>query len=173
MPNRKVIMKWQALVFSITTFAVTCIGSAAAQVPSRISLDSGALVRMYTANGVVRGRLVQPFRGTGDPFRYCRYPGPPCTEAQDSVAIRIMPSAALLHLDIQSGTHWRRGLLIGGAIGAALGAVGTALIASGCDRTSCISTNSAAALGGLSGAITIGALGTLWGSAFPRWKAAY
>ncbi|MBL0178962.1 MAG: hypothetical protein IPP98_07550 [Gemmatimonadetes bacterium] len=84
--------------------------------------------------------------------------------------MRTIPVSDLRRLDVSTGSHWRRGGLIGGVIGAAMGVVGTAFAVSMCDTADCASNrDTIVILGGISSGLTFGALGALWGSAFPRW----
>jgi|CXWL01.1.fsa_nt_gi hypothetical protein len=145
--------------------------TASAQQPALpTSVDSGKMVRMYTATTMIQGRLLAPFGRNDSALRYCRFPGRPCVGIEDSAAMRTIPVTALRRLDVSNGSHWRRGALIGGVIGAAMGVVGTAFVVSMCDTSDCAShRNTIVMLGGISSGLTFGALGALWGSAFPRW----
>ena len=85
--------------------------------------------------------------------------------------MRPLPVSDLLRRDVSTGSHWRRGALIGGVLGAAMGVLGTAFLVSMCDTADCASNrDTIVLLGGISSGLTIGALGALWGSAFPRWE---
>ena len=59
----------------------------------------------------------------------------------------------------------------GVCFGAAMGVLGTAFLVSMCDTADCASNrDTIVLLGGISSGLTFGALGALWGSAFPRWE---
>jgi len=164
---------WKGLTRTISAAALFAgVGTAAAQQPPLpASVDSGKMVRMYTATTMIEGRLLAPFVRNDSSLRYCRFPGRPCLGIEDTAAMRTMPVGALRRLDVSTGSHWRRGALIGGVLGAAIGGLGTALLVGLCDTAHCASHgDTMVILGGLSGGLTFGALGALWGSAFPRWE---
>ncbi|MBK7596329.1 MAG: hypothetical protein IPJ11_14080 [Gemmatimonadetes bacterium] len=144
--------------------------ASAQQPPLPASVDSGKMVRMYTATTMLEGRLLAPY-GMGDSaLHYCRFPGRPCLGIEDSAAMRTIPVSDLRRLDVSTGSHWRRGALIGGVLGAAMGVLGTAFLVSMCDTADCAANrDTIVILGGISCGLTFGALGALWGSAFPRW----
>lgn len=166
-------MQYRVRVFATVTFLVARVASVQGQAPVTGSpVDSGKAVRMHTATGIITGRLTARFHQTDDTLRYCRYPGPPCLGTEDSVAMRTIAAATLQRLEVSPGSHWRRGAVIGGVFGAIMGGVSTAFLISFCEGSECGSKRSrdlAVVLGGLSGGLTFGALGALWGSAFPRW----
>jgi hypothetical protein len=137
--------------------------------PVPVSLDSGTLIRVQVPGQEVIGRLVVAHRLPDTTFRFCRYPGPPCTDPGDSVAIRSLPLHAIHALDVQSGTQWKRGAAIGGFIGGVLGGLAAAYAVEMCEG-SCPSGSSATVIGVFGGGLMFGGFGALWGSAFPRWK---
>lgn len=147
--------------------------SMAAQQPSLpAAVDSGRMVRMYTATTMIEGRLLARFDRNDPSLRYCRFPGRPCLGIEDTAAMRTMPVTELRRLEIATGSHWRRGATIGGVVGGVLGALSTAFAISFCESAHCADNRaSIIVLGGMSGGLTFGALGALWGSAFPRWEA--
>ena len=155
--------------------AAVLLGSAptasAQQPPLPASVDSGKMVRMYTATTMIEGRLLAPYGKHDSALYYCRFPGRPCLGIEDSAAMRTIPVSDLRRLDVSTGSHWRRGALIGGVLGAAMGVLGTAFLVSMCDTADCASNrDTIVLLGGISSGLTFGALGALWGSAFPRWE---
>ncbi len=155
--------------------AAVLLGSAptaSAQQPALPApVDSGKMVRMYTATTMIEGRLLAPYGKHDSALYYCRFPGRPCLGIEDSAAMRTIPVSDLRRLDVSTGSHWRRGALIGGVLGAAMGVLGTAFLVSMCDTADCASNrDTIVLLGGISSGLTIGALGALWGSAFPRWE---
>src|SRR5690606_5309567 len=83
--------------------------------------DSGTLVRLHTADGIARGRLLVPFRSDAATIRFCAYPGPPCDANTPADRLREMRTDAIRSLEQSVGSHWREGAVIGGLIGAGLG----------------------------------------------------
>ena len=101
------------------------------------SLDSGTVVRFHLAtDATMRGRLLMPILPSTPTITYCRYPGVPC-RALDDPGVRTVDGAQLAQVDVADGSHWQRGALIGGAIGAALGAFAIALGNGICDTSDC------------------------------------
>jgi len=148
--------------------ALCTASSAAGQdtiVPVR--MDSGTLVRMTPHTGSpFEGRLVRAVPAAGSVLYTCRYPGPPCTDATDSAAIRQTQVGSLLRLEVQRGNHAGSGALIGGAIGAVLGVAAGSFGRGLCETQECLSGANAAPF-------TVGAVGALIGALFgwasPRW----
>ena len=83
--------------------------------------DSGTLVRLHTANGIARGRMLAPFRSDAATVRFCAYPGPPCDANTPADRLLEMRTDAIRSLELSVGTRWRKGAVIGGLIGAGLG----------------------------------------------------
>ncbi len=152
---------------------LAAVTPASAQTPRpSVPVDSGKLVRMHTASQIITGRLTARFGTSDDSLRYCRYPGPPCAGQEDSVAMRTIAAGQVQWLEVSNGTRWRKGATIGGLVGAALGGISTSFLISFCETSDCRSKsyrNRVVALGVLSGALTSGALGAIWGAGFPRW----
>ena len=165
-------MSYRPSVFMAHFALLGTVATASAQEPPLPAAgDSGRMVRMHTVSGMLQGRLTAPFHATDATLSYCRYPGTPCTGLEDSTAIRTISVAALTRLELSPGSHWRRGALIGGIFGAVAGGLSTAFLVSFCESRNCASNRSAIiVLGGMSGAVTFGAFGAIWGSAFSRWE---
>lgn len=132
-------------------------------------VDSGTLIRMYTPTGRITGRLTTRFEKSDATLSYCRYPGPPCVTIDDSAAVRTIPTTSLLRIEVSRGSRWRRGALIGGVLGAATGAIGTAVLLGFRDCFRCSPKTPIIVVGALSSGLFWGGLGALWGSAFPNW----
>lgn len=148
----------------------TAATASAQQPPLPAAVDSGRMVRMHTAAGMVQGRLVSPFRPTDATLSYCRYPGPPCVGREDSVAVRTISVSALTRLEQSPGSHWRRGAIIGGAVGAVLGGLAMSFALGMCERDCPKQKAPLIVLGGMVNAVAFGGVGALWGSAFSRWE---
>jgi len=147
------------------------VATASAQRPALpVAVDSGRMVRMHTATGMVQGRLTAPFRATDPTLTYCRYPGPPCVGREDSAAVRTISVSALTRLEQSPGSHWRRGATIGGAVGAILGGLAMSFALGMCEYDCPDQKGPLIVLGGLVNGVAFGGLGALWGSAFPRWE---
>lgn len=145
--------------------------AASSQIPALpAAVDSGRMVRMHTAAGMVQGRLVSPFRPTDATLSYCRYPGPPCVGREDSLAVRTISVSALTRLEQSPGSHWRRGAIIGGAVGAVLGGLAMSFAIGMCERDCPKQKAPLIVLGGMLNAVAFGGVGALWGSAFSRWE---
>jgi hypothetical protein len=132
-------------------------------------LDSGSLVRLHLTADTIQGRLVAQGPQGASSVRYCLYPGPPCGSTLDS-RIRATPVAQIIHLDVAAGSRWKRGTVLGGLIGAAVGgffwAVGSELCDGGTCRQS-LPRSAAVSLG-----LGLG-LGFAFGSASVRWRPAW
>jgi hypothetical protein len=134
------------------------------------SLDSGTVVRFQMAPGAaVRGRLLIPIRSTTPSITYCRYPGVPCRSLDDP-GVRTLDRSQIAHVDVADGSHWQRGALIGGAIGAALGVMGLYLANGLCDTDDCLASGRRGAA--VTVALGLG-LGMLFGSTSLRWRPAW
>ena len=135
-----------------------------------VTIDSGKMVRMQTTHSVVIGRLTARYQRPDAILHYCRYPGPPCLGAEDSAAVRTMPVATVLRLEVSQGSAWRRGAVIGGVLGAVTGGFMTAFLLSFRECTRCGSKTPIIVAGAISNGLFWGGLAALWGSAFPRWS---
>lgn len=155
-----------ALMFAVLfPFAGTSLEAQAS--PVRATIDSGVLIRMHPTEGAaIRGRLVQPLGPTSVTAMYCRYPAPPCTDPADTASIHQLATRSLVRIDVENGTNWRTGGIIGAVVGALLGAL-AAELQSDCDPGTC----SGASPGGsiVIGAFVVGGIGALIGSSSPRW----
>ena len=160
------------------TLALACalapIGLAAQDSLVHAAIDSGTLVRMHPATGApFRGRLVQPLTPSSPFIHFCRNPGPACADPSDTSAVRRVPTAALVGLDVQHGTKWASGALWGALIGIATGKLVSEVVGSVCggetgNRDCGPSGAEYAALG----AITFGVIGGFIGGGKPKWSPA-
>lgn len=155
----------QAVVLLVALCALAPVGLAAQDTLLPVTIDSGKLVRMHTTNSVVLGRLTARYQRPDAILHYCRYPGPPCLGIDDSAAVRTIPAATLLRLEVSQGSQWPRGALIGGVLGGVGGALFTGAACSECS----FKTGDFILLGIING-IFWGGVGALVGSAFPRWS---
>lgn len=129
------------------------------------SIDSGIVVRMHRADAAtIRGRLFTPFQPGNTALVYCRYPAAPCLNAAATESLAV---SAIMHLDVAQGSHWKRGALIGGAVGAVLGGLVIAFANGLCDTSSCRSDAKLAALVPLGMGVGLGAA---FGSTSLVWK---
>lgn len=128
-------------------------------------IDSGIVVRMHrTGAATIRGRLFTSFQPGNTTVVYCRYPAAPCLNAAATESLAL---ADIMHLDVAQGSHWKRGALIGGVVGAALGGLLIAFANGLCETSSC---RSDARLGAL---VPLGmgvGLGAAFGSTSLVWK---
>lgn len=153
--------------FAIVLFTLSVRHLRAEAQTTPVALDSGTLVRVTPASGLAfEGRLVQPLPTGATTLVMCRYPGPPCTDARDSAAIRRAELNQSMRLQVQRGTHAGSGALLGTGIGAVLGLLGRSFANGLCDTEACSSGGNAAPfiLAGVGAAI-----GGLFGWASPRW----
>ena len=160
--------QWPGLAAAIG-MTMFFIGPATAQHPdSQATLDSGRLVRFHTPSNVTLGRLLSPLSRTDASARFCRYPGAPCTDANDTAAMKSLPVAQVRHLDVQTGTGAAHGAVVGGVIGGFSGLL-LGGIAAGLGDSRQSSTGPA-----IKGAVLVGAfgagIGALFGSASIRWS---
>ena len=132
------------------------------------TIDSGTLIRMHPITGAsIRGRLVQPLTPSSAFVQVCRYPAPPCTPKSDSLAFQRLPAASLARIDVQQGSRWTTGALIGGIFGGALGGLASAFANGMCeDPEGCGASTPVYAL---IGAAFFGGFGALIGSGSPKW----
>lgn len=150
--------------------ALAPVGLAAQDTLVPVTIDSGKMVRMHTSHSVVIGRLTSRFQRTDAALHYCRYPGPPCSGIEDSTAMRTMPAATVLRLEVSQGSLWGRGALIGGGLGAVTGGFAIAFLLSFRECTRCESKTPIIVAGAISNGLFWGGLGAVWGSAFPKWN---
>ena len=152
----------------VIALALLPMSEAASQVrPFTQPVDSGKLVRLIpTAGDPIEGRLLARLHPGDDSVRYCRYPGNICT-ASDSTGVRATALASLDHVEITKGTRADRGMLIGGAIGVALG-LGLGTLSQGLCESHCFSAADGATLFGLGGLLG----GALFGSTAKVWRPA-
>lgn len=158
------------VVLLVALCTLAPIGLAAQDTLLPVAIDSGKMVRMHTTHSIVLGRLTARFQNTDAALHYCRYPGPPCLGAEDSAAVRTMPVATVLRLEVSQGSAWRRGAVIGGVLGAVTGGLATAYVLGFRECTRCESKTPIIVAGAISNGLFWGGLGALWGSAFPRWS---
>jgi hypothetical protein len=149
----------------VTFLLLLCPSFALAQ--GTAPVDSGVVVRLHLGTDTTRrGRLLAPIVPASLTITYCRYPGPPCS-SPTSLGLDSIPTSDVIHLDVASGSHWKRGALIGGGIGAALGGLFIAFAHSMCETSECRSSADTGAL------ITAGlglTLGAAFGSTSLTWK---
>lgn len=133
--------------------------------------DSGALVRLHTADGIARGRLLVPFRSDAVTIRFCAYPGPPCDANTPADRLLEMRTDAIRSLEQSVGSHWREGAVIGGLIGAGLGvlALGFAESMSGGDN---FSTGRYIRVGVLTG-VFFGGIGAMFTGSSQKWEVVF
>lgn len=86
------------------------------------SLSAGTIVRMTFSGGEPeRGKLTEPLYSYSEYVRYCPWPRPCFSRGTDRTAERLF--ANVTSLEIRLRTQGKRGAIIGGTIGAVLGAV--------------------------------------------------
>lgn len=137
----------------------------------RATIDSGTLIRMHRATGApIRGRLIQPLDPTSTIVQVCRYPAPPCTTQSDTAAFQRVPTASLIRVDVQQGSRWATGGIIGGAVGALLGGLVGAFVNGMCEEPD--GCGASTAVYALVGAAGFGTFGALIGSGSPKWRPA-
>ena len=162
------IGQWPRLAAAVG-LTMFCVGPATAQRPdTQTTLDSGRLVRFRTLSNTSLGRLLSPLSRSEALARFCRYPGAPCTDVSDTAAMKSVPVAQILHLDVQTGTGAAHGAVVGGVIGGVSGLL-LGGFAGGMGESGQSSTGPA-----IKGALLVGAfgagLGALFGSASMRWS---
>ena len=160
-------MKPLACALALFCF-VTPVELAAQDSLIHATIDSGTLIRVHPATGAsIRGRLIAPLTPTSITAQVCRYPAPPCTPASDSLAFRRIPTASLVRVDVQQGSRWGTGAIIGGVFGGVLGGLAGAWANSDClDSGGC---GAPTAVFALVGAAFFGGFGALIGSGSPKW----
>ena len=128
-----------------------------------VPLDSGRLIQAHVrAGGRVQGRLLRPFAPDGSALLVCRYPAPPCRTFDRAVAV---PAVSVARLEVRTGSRWRHGALIGGLIGVGVGLITERIFGGLCDAPDCPSAAGLAITGG----VTFGAFGALFGSQAVVW----
>ncbi len=152
----------------------TASWTASAQMPAGMApIDSGRVVRAWTGDVAVRGRLLAPLDPAADSVRYCRYPGPPCGSAPEPTQVAWLVPGSVTHLDVAVGTRAVRGAWIGGVTQMLL-TIAAVSFADGIDE--CLSCNHSTPeylfAGLLGGAIGAG-IGALIGSAFDKMERVY
>jgi hypothetical protein len=164
-------MKYQAALLLVLASALTPTHVAAQGRLVRATVDSGTLIRMHPDSGpYLRGRLIAPLTPTSALVHVCRYPAPPCTPESDTSAFQQIPTSSLARIDLQEGTTWVNGAIIGGGVGGLLGAFIGGFGASMCEQSDGCGVS---ALGiGLVGMVAGGGVGAVIGTAFPRWRPA-
>ena len=164
-------MKHQVGFLFLAALALAPAGLAAQYSLVRVTIDSGTLIRMHPPTGAaIRGRLVQPLGPTSTLVQVCRYPAPPCNTKSDSSAFQRIPTASLVRIDVQQGSRWATGAVIGGVVGGVLGGLLGAFVNGMCeDSAGC---GASTAVYALVGAVGFGAFGTLIGSGSPKWRPA-
>jgi len=130
--------------------------------------DSGVLVRLHTASGIERGRLLVPFRSAAATIRFCAYPGPPCDANTPADRLLEMRIDAIRSLEQSVGTRWREGAVIGGVIGAGLGLF-AAGFAEGMDAGDDVATENYLGAA-LLGAGFFGAIGAMFTGSSQKWE---
>jgi len=162
-------MRLQALVLALLC-ATTPVQLAAQDSLVHATIDSGTLVRMHPTSGEpFRGRLVQPLAPSSIFIRYCRYPARACTNPADSVAISQAPVASIKQLEVQQGSKWATGAMIGGIFGAILGgSIGAALdgLCEGSDCGSSVAVDAAVT------GMLFGIIGGMIGNGHTNWAPA-
>lgn len=136
-----------------------------AQFPvSRLPIDSGRLVRFRRESEAISGRLLVRFHPGDSVMIVCRYPAPPCDATSRPEATLTVPARQLRDLEVQSGTKWGMGAMIGSLVGIVLGAAADDLEAGFCEG-SCHH-------GGyysIRYTVAFGLIGALFGSAAAKW----
>ena len=140
-----------------------------AQVSSAaVSVDSGKEVRVTTMAEQLSGRLLARYEH-GDPaVRLCTTPWNSCGGHGDSTARRTISANELLRLEVREGDHGMTGFFAGAVIGALLGAD----FVYGLSR---LSEDSGPRTwptiqGALAGAVSIGFIGGMIGTHYPKWS---
>jgi hypothetical protein len=139
--------------------------------PVPASIDSGTLIRMHQAEGApIRGRLLRPLDSTSTLVQFCRYPAPRCTSESAPAAFGKLPVESIVRVDVQRGSRWATGAVIGGVIGGVLGGLLGAVVNGLCESADGCGPSTAGYI--TIGAIGFGGFGALFGSAFPKWREA-
>ena len=150
-----------------------CATAVCGQRPAGLpTVDSGKVVRAWLPSGELRGRLLIPLTAGMDSVLYCMYPGPPCTGLAERT--RWLQLGAAQHLDVQVGTRAGKGAWIGGVYGGLmglLGACGKGLYSGG--PGPCPRSLGEQAFAVIASTATMGAVGAIIGSGFPRFQRIY
>ncbi len=136
---------------------------------ARTRPDSGALVRLHTATGIERGRLLVPFRRNAASIRFCAYPGPPCDANTPADRLLEMRTDAIRSLEQSVGSHWREGAVIGGLAGTALGLAAVSVLSGLDDSGECCNPGQYL-LGGIAVGGFFGAIGAMFTSPAQKWE---
>lgn len=97
-----------------------------AQVRLGQSLDSATVVRLHLSSGrTYQGRLLTPFGPGADSVVACPYPSVYCPGLTMRSAF---PASEIAGVDILVGSRAKRGAVIGGIVGVAVGAFGLWLV---------------------------------------------
>ncbi len=149
-------------------------GGASAQMPAGMApIDSGRVVRAWTGDVAVRGRLLAPLDPAADSVRYCRYPGPPCGANPAPTQVAWLVPSNVSHLDIAVGTRAVRGAWIGG-ITQMLLTMAAVSLADGLDEcSSCNRSTTEYLFAGLAGGVIGAGIGALIGSGFDKMERVY
>lgn len=131
--------------------------------------DSGTLVRLHTADGIARGRLLVPFRSDAATIRFCAYPGPPCDANTPADRLLEMRTDAIRSLEQSVGSHWREGAVIGGLAGTALGLAAVSVLSGLDDSGECCNPGQYL-LGGIAVGGFFGAIGAMFTSPAQKWE---
>ena len=131
--------------------------------------DSGTLVRLHTATGIERGRLLVPFRRDAPSIRFCAYPGPPCDANTPADRLLEMRTDAIRSLEQSVGSHWREGAVIGGLAGTALGLAAVSVLSGLDDSGECCNPGQYL-LGGIAVGGFFGAIGAMFTSPAQKWE---
>ena len=163
-------MKYQAALLLALASVVAPTDVAAQGRLVRATVDSGTLIRMHPDSGpYLRGRLIAPLTPTSTLVHVCRYPAPPCTATSDSSAFQRIPTSSLARIDVQEGSNWTNGAVVGGLIGGFLFGLAGAFANGMCEESEgCASVPAYVMVGG----VTFGALGALIAGGSPRWRPA-
>jgi hypothetical protein len=134
--------------------------AASAQRPDS-TLDSGRVVRLHTAAGVLEVRLARPLMAAGGTVEFCAWEPSPCGAGAVNRSLRLQD---VLHIDVRR-SYSGRGALVGLGIGVLAGyVVGRGFEENECD-TKCGASVSLAGFGGL----LFAGVGAVIGSALTRW----
>lgn len=155
---------WRVLLWSLAGMAFVPVARAQ-QLPP---IEPGALVRVVTSDEHTHtGRLLPPWPHAAA-MRLCRGAGAECRFERDPRIVRIaVPD--IVQVQVPRGSQWRRGLIVGGAVGLVVGGT-LALLAAGMECSDCDREPTAWPIAPL-GVVTFGLLGTAIGATTPRWSA--
>ena len=129
------------------------------------TLDSGTVVRLQLHSGLrEKGKLFSPYAADSSRVRYCHYPAPPCRVGDERY--REKSASEVSSVEVRRGTAWLPGLVIGGFVGLAFGAL-VVEFAEDVGESPVSTGEKVRAIGG--GTILFGGLGALIGTAFEQW----